>query len=113
MGSIGLNVAAAIPPSADMGVARDLVWGLPWRGNVEFPGLAYCMGGKSLYWGGWCPRLTGTDLAAWPPIVAQHLSDHYLDIESETGVVRDPHSPSRARLGPMRGHPHLLAWCQF
>lgn len=87
MGSIGLNVAAAIPPSADMGVARDLVWGLPWRGNVEFPGLAYCMGGKSLYWGGWCPRLTGTDLAAWPPIVAQHLSDHYLDIESETGVV--------------------------
>lgn len=43
-------------------MARELVWGLPWRGNVEFPGLAYCLDGKSLYWGGWCPRLTAADL---------------------------------------------------
>lgn len=58
LGRIGLNVPAPIAPESDPGVARELVWGLAWRGNVEFPGLAYCTGGKSIYWGGWCPRLT-------------------------------------------------------
>ncbi|HEX5881762.1 MAG TPA: GMC oxidoreductase, partial [Actinomycetota bacterium] len=56
-------------------------------GNVEFPGLAYCLGGKSLYWGGWCPRLTAADLARWPAPVAAYLEQHYADVESETGVV--------------------------
>ena len=55
LAQIGLNVPSAIAPSSDPGVARELVWGIPWRGNVEFPGLAYCTGGKSIYWGGWCP----------------------------------------------------------
>jgi len=63
------------------------VWGLPWRGNVEFPGLAYCSGGKSLYWGGWCPRLTAGDLQQWPASTAQYLANNYTDVESETGVV--------------------------
>src|SRR4051794_9289191 len=62
LGRIGLDVPAAIPPSNDPGIARAVVWGLPWRGNVDFPGLAYCAGGKSIYWGGWCPRLTAQDL---------------------------------------------------
>lgn len=87
LGRIGLNVPDAIPPVHDPGVARAVVWGLPWRGNVDFPGLAYCSGGKSLYWGGWCPRLTTADLLAWPPATVQYLDDHYLDVESETGVV--------------------------
>lgn len=87
LGRVGLNVPAAIPPGADPGVARELVWGLPWRGNVDFPGLAYCAGGKSLYWGGWCPRLTAGDLQRWPASTAQYLSDHYLSVESEIGVV--------------------------
>lgn len=85
LGPMGLNVAGST--SVDPGVARELVWGLPWRGNVEFPGLAYCVGGKSLYWGGWCPRLTPGDLAAWPPSVASYLTNNYLDVESEIGVV--------------------------
>jgi choline dehydrogenase-like flavoprotein len=87
LANIGLNVAGAIPPAGDPGVARELVWGLPWRGNVDFPGLAYCTGGKSIYWGGWCPRLTDGDLAQWPSSTAQYLRDHYIDVESETGVV--------------------------
>lgn len=87
LGRIGLNVPDPIPPGDDPGVARALVWGVPWRGNVDFPGLAYCSGGKSLYWGGWCPRLTSADLQAWPVSTAQFLNDHYLDVESETGVV--------------------------
>ena len=84
---IGLNVASPIDPANDPGVARELVWGLPWRGNVQFPGLAYCTGGKSLYWGGWCPRLTPGDLAAWPASVKAYLDANYTDVESETGVV--------------------------
>lgn len=72
---------------------REQVWGLPWRGNVQFPGLAYCVGGKSVYWGGWCPRLTGTDLAAWPPATAAWLNTRYSLVESET-VVRAPTSSS-------------------
>jgi choline dehydrogenase-like flavoprotein len=84
---IGLNVASPITPSADPGVARELVWGLPWRGNVDFPGLAYCTGGKSIYWGGWCPRFTDDDLQAWPAATRQYLQDNYTKVESETGVV--------------------------
>jgi hypothetical protein len=84
---IGLGVPAAISPWSDPGVARELVWGIPWRGNVDFPGLAYCTGGKSIYWGGWCPRLTAGDLQRWPNATAQYLDAHYTDVESETGVV--------------------------
>lgn len=87
LGRIGLEVPSAI--GQDPGVARELVWGLPWRGNVEFPGLAYCLGGKSLYWGGWCPRLTAADVARWPAPAAAYLQQHYTDVESETGVVPD------------------------
>lgn len=84
---IGLNVAAPIDPVHDPGLARELVWGLPWRGNVQFPGLAYCIGGKSVYWGGWSPRLTPGDLAGWPPSVKAYLDATYTTVESETGVV--------------------------
>jgi choline dehydrogenase-like flavoprotein len=58
LGDLGLNVAAPLEPAADPGVARELVWGLTWRSNTDFPGLAYCCGGKSLYWGGWARRMT-------------------------------------------------------
>jgi choline dehydrogenase-like flavoprotein len=83
---IGLNVPAPIPPANDPGAARELVWGIPWRGNVEFPGLAYCTGGKSIYWGGWSPRLTAGDLVQWPASTAAYLDAHYTEVESETGV---------------------------
>jgi GMC oxidoreductase len=84
---IGLNVPAPIPPASEPGTARELVWGIPWRGNVDFPGLAYCSGGKSIYWGGWCPRLTTGDLLNWPPATTLYLNNHYTEVESETGVV--------------------------
>jgi choline dehydrogenase-like flavoprotein len=83
---IGLNVPGAIPPAADPGIARELVWGIPWRGQDDYPGLAYCIGGKSLYWGGWCPRLTEGDLQQWPSAAAQYLRDHYPIVEEEIGV---------------------------
>ena len=88
LGRIGLNVPSPIPTASDPGVAPDLVWGIPWRGNVDFPGLAYCTGGKSIYWGGWCPRLTTADLQQWPTATAQYLNTHYVDVERGDLIVR-------------------------
>ena len=82
----GLNVPGPITPSNDPGVARELVWGIPWRGNVDFIGQAYCIGGKSIYWGGWCPRLLAGDLSAWPSTVGQYLNQNYAVLEQQTGV---------------------------
>lgn len=83
----GLDIPAPMFPSADNGTARDLVWGIPWRSNVEFVGQAYCVGGKSLYWGGWCPRLQMDDLASWPPSAVQYLSQNYPTLEQQVGVA--------------------------
>jgi hypothetical protein len=44
------------------------------------------VGGKSVYWGGWCPRLTNDTLAAWPRAVAQYLKDNYHLLEEQLGV---------------------------
>jgi choline dehydrogenase-like flavoprotein len=92
---VGLNAAGAIQVvsnSQDPGT-RERVWGTPWRSQVAFPGLAYCFGGRSLYWGGWSPRLTPADLAQWPGEVAGFLQsasatppDAYEVTEKETGV---------------------------
>jgi hypothetical protein len=38
--------------------AQNVIWGMPWISNEAFPGLAYCVGGRSLFWGGWAPALT-------------------------------------------------------
>jgi choline dehydrogenase-like flavoprotein len=48
------------------GKPRAEVWGLPWHSNVKFPGLAYCLGGRSVYFGGWCPQPIDSELTQWP-----------------------------------------------
>jgi choline dehydrogenase-like flavoprotein len=90
LGGAGASVVAN--DSQDPGT-QALVWGIPWRSQVAFPGLAYCLGGRSLFWGGWSPRLTSADLAAWPPAIASYLQnppgipgDAYEATERETGV---------------------------
>src|SRR5215468_3130193 len=99
---IGLNPAGprtdkngkAIPvvTNADDPGTRERVWGIPMRSLVPISGLAYCLGGRSLYWGGWSPRLTDTDLKNWPKTVADalqsatHTDDLYERVEKETGV---------------------------
>ena len=103
LGNIGLDVPAPITPASDPGVPRAVVWGLPWRGNVDFPGLAYCAGGKSLYWGGWCPRLRDGDLQQWPAATAQYLRDHYDHVEKETGVQPATDFISGALYAALRG----------
>jgi choline dehydrogenase-like flavoprotein len=85
--NIGLDVPGPISPAApEAGYARSLVWGIPWRSNVESIGQAYCIGGKSLYWGGWCPRLLPDELVEWPETVAEYLIEKYKKVEEETGV---------------------------
>jgi choline dehydrogenase-like flavoprotein len=83
----GLDVPSPVLPVNDSGLPRALVWGMPWRSNVEFVGQAYCVGGKSLYWGGWCPRLEADDLTSWPPSVAQYLTQHYATLERQVGAA--------------------------
>src|SRR5262249_50167081 len=72
-----LGLAAPGPTTVDPGVPRAEVWGLPWRTDVPlgFPGLAYCLGGRSLFWGGWSPELLDAEMPAsrWPAPVVQDL----------------------------------------
>lgn len=62
------------------------------RSMTPIAGLAYCLGGRSLYWGGWSPRLTDVDLNNWPTPIATYLQstthsgDAYERVEKETGV---------------------------
>jgi hypothetical protein len=86
LGNVGLGVPSEILPSSDPGTPRELVWGIPWRGNVPFPGLAYCVGGKSIYWGGWCPKLTDDDLSNWSSSTANYLNGNYSELVKEIGV---------------------------
>jgi len=87
---IGLFAPNPIDPASDTGQARNLVWGMPWRGNARFVGQAYCLGGKSLFWGGWCPPLLEDDLAKWAtfsPSVAQYVSDNYPTLQRQVGIL--------------------------
>lgn len=66
-------------------VARKEVWGLAWHSAIGFPGLAYCLGGRSLYWGGWSPRLLDGEMPAgrWPDSVIDDLNTRYFDEAGE------------------------------
>src|SRR5574341_1126606 len=68
---------------------RNEVWGLPWHSDTAhgFPGLAYCLGGRSLFWGGWSPQPLDTEMADWPPAVRQQLDQSYFaDAARQIGV---------------------------
>lgn len=57
------------------------VWGQPWGSdspqsfNQGFPGLAYCVGGRSVFWGGWSPYFIDSELPVppWPQQVVDDL----------------------------------------
>ncbi|MFL9905712.1 family 16 glycoside hydrolase [Paraburkholderia sp. RL17-337-BIB-A] len=58
------------------------VWGQPWVSdsirswNKDFPGLAFCLGGRSLFWGGWSPYFIDSELSdpSWPASVRDDLT---------------------------------------
>jgi len=69
---------------------RQEVWGLPWHSPAPFPGLAYCVGGRSLYWGGWSPQLldsemptSGVGKSRWPQAVVDDLNARYFADSNE------------------------------
>ncbi|MCW6006766.1 DUF1080 domain-containing protein [Micromonospora sp. CPCC 205371] len=69
---------------------RREVWGLPWHSSTRFIGLAYCVGGRSLYWGGWSPEPLDdelpTDAGAWPKPVVDDLRRYYPHTARQIGV---------------------------
>ena len=92
---IGLNAPGeqVVASNAQDPGPQNLVWGHPWHSNQAFPGLAYCVGGRSIFWGGWSPRLTAADLgarpvdeAAWPADAVAYLQANYQAVETEMGV---------------------------
>ena len=62
------------------------VWGQPWLSdspmsfNQDFPGLAFCIGGRSVFWGGWSPYLIDSELSdpSWPTSVRKDLTEKVL-----------------------------------
>ncbi|NKQ87505.1 family 16 glycoside hydrolase [Rhizobium ruizarguesonis] len=61
---------------------RNEVWGIPWVSGIPFMGLAYTLGGRSLYWGGWSPRLLDEEMATWPAATVAELNSRYFDESS-------------------------------
>jgi len=57
------------------------IFGVAWRTNVAggFPGLAYTVGGRSLFFGGWSPRLLDEEITQWPTRVVKALKQEYFD----------------------------------
>jgi len=85
---LGLNVPG--PVLTDPG-PRCEVWGLPWISDIPGGtiGLAYCVGGRSIFWGGWSPRLLGEETPSppWPAAALVDLNAGYLkDAADQLGV---------------------------
>ena len=61
------------------------VWGLAWHSPQKFPGLAYCVGGRSLFWGGWSPQLLDAEMpgSLWPAAAKTDLNSRYFREASE------------------------------
>src|SRR5438874_668184 len=82
-----IGLVAPGPTTVDPGVPRAEVWGLPWRTDVPdgFPGLAYCIGGRSVFFGGWAPELLDAEMPAsrWPTDVRQDLKNRYFGEAAE------------------------------
>lgn len=70
------------------------VWGLPWRSPIGFPGLAYTLGGRSLFFGGWSPQLLDQEMPRdrWPGAVVDALNNQYFSQSSKqigTNITND------------------------
>jgi choline dehydrogenase-like flavoprotein len=72
------------------GINESVVWECPWEGDkayVDGSGMAYCVGGRSLFWAGWAPELRPNDLKQWPEDVRKFLksADGYAYTGAEIG----------------------------
>jgi hypothetical protein len=86
---LGLGVPSAtsiadLRAAGQATAAREQVWGLAWHSSTRLPGLAYCLGGRSLFFGGWSPQLLNEEMptaagvpSPWPAAVVNDLNGHY------------------------------------
>src|SRR2546426_3946957 len=81
----GPATIAELRASGQDRIPRNVVWGLPWHSDHKFPGLAYSLGGRSLFWGGWSPQLLDSEmpLDRWPANVVYDLNRRYFREASE------------------------------
>src|SRR5256885_3402758 len=51
----------------------------PWvnHSSLNYSGLLFAVGGRSLTWGGWSPELFDEEMAAWPPSARDALRNKY------------------------------------
>jgi hypothetical protein len=80
MPAIGLDAGPAVKRTAGQPQPTQReVWGLAWHSMVPFPGLAYCVGGRSLFWGGWSPQFLDSEMQVppWPETVVDDLNNRY------------------------------------
>lgn len=72
-----------------MGGAPDLR--VPWINHpaLNYSGLLYAVGGRSLTWGGWSPELLDTEMAAWPQTVKSALRTQYFEAASRQIGVKE------------------------
>src|SRR5262249_28963770 len=77
---------AVLPGTPESRITRNVVWGNSWTGDQITPGQAYCVGGKSLFWGGWSPRLTDDVLQDFPSGARDYLKRNYQAMEVQLGV---------------------------
>jgi choline dehydrogenase-like flavoprotein len=78
------------------------VWGQPWQSdspqsfNQGFPGLAFCVGGRSVFWGGWSPYFISSELPV-PPWL-QNVVDDLSTPVIPPGTPRESYLDEAARL---------------
>ena len=58
------NLPPNLGPAGGDSVWDTQVWNSdsPQSWNRQFPGLAFCLGGRSLFWGGWSPYLIDSEV---------------------------------------------------
>ena len=66
-----------------LGGAPDLR--VPWANHpaLNYAGLIYAIGGRSLTWGGWSPELLDVEMTQWPPATRSALRTRYFAEASE------------------------------
>jgi hypothetical protein len=71
-----------LPPGFDGGP----VWNVPWIADpgLKYQGLAFCLGGRSVLWGGWSPRFIDSeyDDPSWPDDVKRDLTQRVVPPKS-------------------------------
>src|SRR5712691_4432818 len=53
------------------------------RKPLNYPGLIYAVGGRSLSWGGWSPQLLDAEMRDWPAAVVKDLKTRYFKESSD------------------------------